>query len=71
MELIYAFICRHWKQFGYGPTLREISLACFTSRPNIYRYLDKLQAKGLITHESGKARSIALVEPCPNEPDQP
>lgn len=61
LEQIYAFICQHWRQFGYGPSLREIAEACFISRPNVYRYLDRLEMQGRIVRDAGTARSITLV----------
>lgn len=66
-DMIYHFICQHWKQFGYGPTLREISAACYTATPNIYRYLDLLEQEKLIARDSHRARSIILIVPCPDD----
>ena len=65
IEQVYEYICRYWKQFGYGPTLSEISQACYMSKPNLYRYLDRLESQKRISREPGKARSIKLLEDCP------
>ncbi len=61
LEQVYAFICRHWQQFGYGPSMREIAESCFISRPNVYRYLDRLEMQGRIVRDAGTARSITVV----------
>lgn len=66
MEAVFTYICRYWQQFGFGPSLREIAEGCFMSRPNVYRYLDRLENEGRITRIGGRARSIALVEDCPD-----
>jgi SOS-response transcriptional repressor LexA len=66
LEHIYEFICRHWDQFGYGPSMREIAESCFISRPNIYRYLDRLEVQGRILRDAGTARSITVVRPDDN-----
>ncbi len=65
LEAVYKFICDHWGQYGYGPTLREIAEGCFISKPNVYRYLDRLEMEGRITRDPGRARSISMVTPCP------
>jgi DNA-binding MarR family transcriptional regulator len=67
LKAIYTFICDYWEQFGYGPSLREIAKASYISKPNVYRYLDRLEEIGLITRDPGRARSITLVTPCPDE----
>ncbi|MBL8161638.1 MAG: winged helix-turn-helix transcriptional regulator [Anaerolineae bacterium] len=61
LEQVYTFICRHWQQFGYGPSMREIAESCFISRPNVYRYLDRLEMQGRIVRDAGTARSITVV----------
>ena len=64
LEEIFTFICRYYRQFGYSPTLREISEASYMSRPNMYRYLDQLVVQGRIARVSGIARGITLITPC-------
>lgn len=57
---VYAFICKHIDQFTRPPTIREIAQACYMSRANAVRYLDKLDAHGHIIREANKARGIRL-----------
>lgn len=66
LEDVFTFLCEHNRQFGYSPTMREISTACFISRTNIYRYLDKLEAQGRISRDAGIARGINLLAHCPD-----
>ena len=61
-KAVYEFICEYMNENNYAPTQREISEGCFLSRGTIVRYLDRLEAWGLLTREINKARSIALVE---------
>ena len=67
LEDVYRFLCEYFRQFGYSPTMREVSEACYMSRPNMYRYLDQLQAQGRIARESRVARGITLINPCVDE----
>jgi hypothetical protein len=64
LEDVFAFLCQYNRQFGYSPTLREVAGACYMSRPNMYRYLDQLEAQGRISRDSGIARGITLIAPC-------
>ncbi len=64
LEELFTFLCQYERQFGYSPTLREMADGCFMSRPNVYRYLDYLEAQGRITRESGIARGITVLNPC-------
>lgn len=67
LEDVFRFLCEYNRQFGYSPTLREVSEACYMSRPNMYRYLDHLQGQGRISRDSGIARGITLITPCPDD----
>jgi DNA-binding MarR family transcriptional regulator len=67
LEDVFNFLCQYYRQFGYSPTMREVSEACYMSRPNMYRYLDRLEGQGRITRSSGIARSITITAPCPDE----
>jgi hypothetical protein len=67
LEDVFDFLCQYNRQFGYSPTLREVSEACYMSRPNMYRYLDRLEGQGRIVRDSGIARGITIVAPCPDE----
>jgi len=62
LDAVFAFICQHNEQFGYSPNLREIAEATFMSRPNLYRYLDRLEAAGRIIRTPGVARGITIVK---------
>lgn len=64
LEDVFDFLCHYNRQFGYSPTMRELSEGCFMSRPNMYRYLDKLEAQGRISRDSGIARGITLIARC-------
>lgn len=64
LEEVFRFLCEYNRQFGYSPTMREISEACYMSRPNMYRYLDQLVVQGRIARVSGIARGITLITPC-------
>ncbi len=64
LEDVFRFLCQYNRQFGYSPTMRELSESCFMSRSNIYRYLDKLEAQGRISRDSGIARGITLLARC-------
>lgn len=67
LEDVFRFLCQYNRQFGYSPTMRELSESCFMSRPNIYRYLDKLESQGRISRDSGIARGITLLARCDEE----
>jgi repressor LexA len=59
---VYDFICAYFKQHGFAPSLRDIARGCYMSPSNVPRYLDRLEAQGLISRELNKPRSIALVK---------
>jgi DNA-binding MarR family transcriptional regulator len=67
LEEVFRFLCEYNRQFGYSPTMREISEACYMSRPNMYRYLDRLEAQNRIARDSGIARGITVIAPCAEE----
>ena len=62
VEKVWHFICDFNHQFGYPPALREIADHAFMSRPNLYRYLDYLEAEGRISREPGVARGITILQ---------
>ena len=68
IEMIYRFICHHWQEYGMGPTLGEIAAGCYTTKSNLYRYLDRLEHEGRITRYPGRARGIVVLVPCPEPP---
>lgn len=59
---VYAFIRAYFEEHGFAPSLRDIGEACYMSPSNVVRYLDKLEAQGLISRELSKPRSIAILE---------
>jgi repressor LexA len=59
---VYAFIRAYFDEHGFAPSLRDIGAACYLSPSNVVRYLDRLEARGLISREIRKPRSIALLE---------
>ncbi|MBZ0299153.1 MAG: MarR family transcriptional regulator [Anaerolineae bacterium] len=61
-EQVYNFIRAYFKAHGFAPSLRDISEGCYMSPSNVVRYLDKLEARGWISREMRKPRSIALIE---------
>lgn len=67
LEDVFDFLCQYNRQFGYSPTLREVAEACYMSRPNMYRYLDRLEGQGRIVRDPGIARGITIVAPCPDD----
>ena len=67
LEDVFTFLCEFNRQFGYSPTIRVIAEACYMSRPNMYRYLDRLEGQGRIARDSGVARGISILTPCPGE----
>ena len=58
---VYDVIRAYFKQYGFAPSLRDISEACYMSPSNVVRYLDKLEAQGRISRELRKPRSIAIL----------
>ena len=62
-KIVYEFICAYILEHGYSPSQRDIVQGCYINAASVVRYLDKLEAKGYIRREPGKARSITLCEP--------
>lgn len=61
-ELVYDYIVRYSKQFGYAPTRREISDHTVTSPGRLTRVLDDLQDAGYLLIERRKPRAIKLIK---------
>lgn len=59
---VYTFIRAYIDEHGFAPSLRDIGEGCYLSPSNVMRYLDKLEARGLISRELRKPRSIALLD---------
>lgn len=61
MDSVYRFIVTYIDENGFAPSQREIAEGCFISPATAARYLSKLEAKGWLQHESGRARGIVLL----------
>jgi repressor LexA len=60
-RLLYA-IRLFWKQYEYGPSLRELcALAEISSTSVAVWHLERLQDAGLVQYEAGKPRTIRLT----------
>lgn len=60
-QRILAFIRAHVREHHNSPTVREIGEACDVSSTYVVDYnLARLEEKGYITREPGKARSIRV-----------
>lgn len=62
-QAVYDFICAYDQEWSYPPSISEIAAACYLSPSTALRHLDKLEAKGLIAREPGRARGIKLLRP--------
>lgn len=61
LRRIYEFLDDFDADRGFCPSHREIADACFISRSSVTRYLDLLEARGLLEREPGTARGIRIV----------
>lgn len=59
---VYRFVCDYMEEFNFAPTHREIAEGCLLSRGTVVRYLDRLEALGVLTREASIARSIRLMD---------
>ncbi len=59
-QIVYAFIVEYWGKYQYSPSVREIAEACYMGVATVMRQLDRLEARGDITREMRRARSIHL-----------
>jgi SOS-response transcriptional repressor LexA len=62
MNSILNFIQQFITEHGHSPTIREIATGCYLNPTDVRRYLDVLQAQGLLAREPRRARSIRLLE---------
>lgn len=59
---VLAAICRHFDEYGFPPTLREIIAETSVTSTSVVAYLlGRLDAKGLIHHGREYARGILLT----------
>jgi repressor LexA len=59
---VYTFINDYIARQGFAPSMDEIADACYLSRSSVVRYLDRLEAWGLISREPGVPRSLRVYE---------
>jgi SOS-response transcriptional repressor LexA len=61
-EKIYRFISVYITEYGYPPSLRELSKGCYISVASVIRYLDRLEAQGRLRRNSNVSRGITLLD---------
>jgi len=62
-QKVYDSIVRHWRDWGYAPTVRAIQKDIGAKSPSgVHEHLKSLQEKGWIHRTPGKAGSITVVE---------
>lgn len=58
-----AAIEQHWANWGFSPSIRDVSKAIGASSPNaVADHLNALETKGYITRQPGVSRSIVVVD---------
>lgn len=61
-ERLLNFILDFHKEHGYSPSIREMAYGMGVSSPStIKAMLDRLEAKGMLTKSSGRARSLTTI----------
>jgi DNA polymerase V len=58
MEAITSFTTEH----GIPPTIQEVASALNIKGSSVYEQIQRLKAKGVLIHESGKARSLRVPQ---------
>jgi repressor LexA len=59
-KAVYAAIVRHFRKYGYSPSIREIGEEVgMSSSSSVHKHLDKLEAAGKIVRD-GPSHRIAL-----------
>lgn len=62
IQEIFDFVVAYKDRYnGNSPSLVEISKGCYTSRTNVVRYLDILEARGYIQRNPYIPRSIRIL----------
>ena len=61
VEQIFAYICQFNDEHGYPSSVREIVAGCYIGRSSVHQYLYRLEAKGWISREPGRARGITIL----------
>ena len=59
---LYDFIKKYIKNYGYSPTIREISSVFQKSLGSIHPMLKRLKERGLIDYEERKSRTIKILK---------
>lgn len=61
---ILTYILQNTRERGYAPSVRDICEALdYRSTSTVQMYLDRLLEKGFLRRESGKSRSLRVVDP--------
>lgn len=58
---VLRFIDAHVRERGYAPSTRELCEAMGVRTNAVAETLARLEVKGLLTHEPGKARTLQLT----------
>ena len=59
---VYKFVKAYIREHTHPPTLREIAVGCYLARSTAAYHLQKLEHKGYIRREPGRARGLTLLE---------
>ena len=59
---VLDYIRQHWKQHGYSPSYRDISVETGKALSYIYKVVDALHGRGFIYLDRGRARSIYPID---------
>lgn len=62
IDKILDFIKQYTETEGIAPSLKEIASGCYISYGTVVRYLDILQAQGVIKRDANKARSVRIIQ---------
>lgn len=62
-QQVHAYLRAYINQYHFSSSQRDIAKACHINAATVVRYLDLLEARGLIRREPGVARSIVLCNP--------
>lgn len=60
-ESVYDFVDKYIQEHHYAPSQREIAAACYLGKTTVVRCLDRLEARGLIARDPGRARGIGIL----------
>lgn len=61
-ERILAAIARHWRDWGYAPSFRDIQIAAALSSTSVVEYnVERLRTMGLLSFTPRLTRTIRLT----------